>query len=42
MAAGEQVMDLIARNIRPRDIVTREALENAAAVEVARQDPALQ
>ena len=24
MAAGEKVMDLIARNIRPRDIVTRE------------------
>ena len=31
-AAGEKVMELIARNIRPRDIVTREALENAAAV----------
>src|SRR6185503_1241070 len=35
MAAGEKVMDLIARNIRPRDIVTREALENAAAVVAA-------
>ena len=35
MAAGEQVMDLIARNIRPRDIVTREALENAATVVAA-------
>ena len=32
MAAGEIVMDLIASNIRPRDIVTRKALENAAAV----------
>jgi len=32
MAAGEKVMDLIALNIRPRDIVTREALENAATV----------
>src|SRR6476660_4987018 len=31
MAAGEKVMDLIALNIRPRDIVTRKALENAAA-----------
>src|ERR671912_377889 len=29
-AAGEQIMDLIAKNIRPRDIVTRESLENAA------------
>ena len=28
-------MDLIALNIRPRDIVTREALENAAAVVAA-------
>lgn len=35
MAAGEKVMDLIARNIRPRDIVTREALENAATVVAA-------
>src|SRR4030095_9215593 len=26
-AAGEKIMDLIALNIRPRDIVTREALE---------------
>ena len=24
MAAGEKVMELVARNIRPRDIVTRE------------------
>jgi dihydroxy-acid dehydratase len=29
-AAGEQVMTLLARNIRPRDIVTRKAFENAA------------
>lgn len=35
MLAGETVMDLIARNIRPRDIVTRKALENAAAVVAA-------
>ena len=33
--AGEQIMDLIARNIRPRDIVTRKALENAATVVAA-------
>ncbi|MDW6023976.1 dihydroxy-acid dehydratase [Mesorhizobium sp. BAC0120] len=31
-AAGEKVMELIAKKIRPRDIVTRKALENAAAV----------
>src|SRR5712675_1908388 len=35
MAAGEKVMELIAKNIRPRDIVTRKALENAAAVVAA-------
>ncbi len=34
-AAGEQVMKLLEQNIRPRDIVTREALENAAAVVAA-------
>ncbi len=34
-AAGEMVMELIARNIRPRDIVTRKALENAAMVVAA-------
>ncbi|MCK0198862.1 dihydroxy-acid dehydratase [Ancylobacter sp. 6x-1] len=33
--AGEQIMDLIARQIRPRDIVTRKALENAATVVAA-------
>src|SRR5260370_20347137 len=33
--AGEKVMELIAANIRPRDIVTRRALENAAAVGAA-------
>jgi len=35
MAAGEKIMDLLALNIRPRDIVTRRALENAAAVVAA-------
>ncbi len=35
LAAGEQVMELIAQNIRPRDIVTRAALENAARVVAA-------
>jgi len=35
MAAGEKIMELIALNIRPRDIVTRKALENAAAVVAA-------
>jgi len=35
MAAGEKVMELISANIRPRDIVTRKALENAAAVVAA-------
>jgi dihydroxy-acid dehydratase len=35
MVAGEQVMDLIRLNLRPRDIVTRKALENAAAVVAA-------
>lgn len=34
-AAGEKVMELIAKNMRPRDIVTRKALENAAAVVAA-------
>jgi dihydroxy-acid dehydratase len=33
--AGEMIMDLIVKNIRPRDIVTREALENGAAVVAA-------
>jgi dihydroxy-acid dehydratase len=35
MAAGEQVMNLIVEGIRPRDIVTKKALENAAAVVAA-------
>jgi dihydroxy-acid dehydratase len=35
MAAGEKIMDLLAQNIRPRDIVTRQSLENAAAVVAA-------
>jgi dihydroxy-acid dehydratase len=34
-AAGEQVMDLLERNIRPRDICTREAFINAARVVAA-------
>jgi dihydroxy-acid dehydratase len=33
--AGEQVMELIRSGLRPRDIVTKEALENAAAVVAA-------
>src|SRR6202171_6008280 len=35
MAAGEKIMELLHRRIRPRDIVTRKALENAAAVVAA-------
>jgi dihydroxy-acid dehydratase len=31
-ASGRAVMELLRRNIRPRDIVTRKALENAATV----------
>ncbi len=34
-ASGEKVMELIAKRLRPRDIVTRKALENAAAVVAA-------
>jgi dihydroxy-acid dehydratase len=34
-AAGVQVMDLLARNVRPRDICTREAFENAARIVAA-------
>jgi dihydroxy-acid dehydratase len=34
-AAGEKIMELIAKNIRPRDIITRKSLENAAAVVAA-------
>ncbi len=33
--AGEMVVELIRQNIRPRDIVTRQALENAATVVAA-------
>ncbi len=33
--AGEKIMELLRRNIRPRDIVTRKALENAAVVVAA-------
>src|SRR5207244_5932923 len=32
MTAGEKVLDLVKAGIRPRDIVTPKALENAAAV----------
>jgi dihydroxy-acid dehydratase len=35
MTAGQQIMKLIADGIRPRDIVTKKALENAAAVVAA-------
>jgi dihydroxy-acid dehydratase len=35
MLAGEMVMELISKGIRPRDIVTRKALENAATVVAA-------
>src|SRR6202021_1294051 len=35
LKAGETVMDLLARNLRPRDICTREAFENAAMVVAA-------
>jgi len=35
MIAGEKIMELVAKNIRPRDIVTRKALENAVAVVAA-------
>lgn len=35
MTAGEKIMELIAQNIRPRDIITRKSLENAAAVVAA-------
>lgn len=34
-AAGKQVMELLALNLRPRDICTREAFENAARVVAA-------
>jgi dihydroxy-acid dehydratase len=35
VSTGEMVMDLLAKKIRPRDIVTRKALENAATVVAA-------
>jgi dihydroxy-acid dehydratase len=34
-ASGQQVMELLRLNLRPRDIVTRKSLENAAAVVAA-------
>jgi dihydroxy-acid dehydratase len=33
--AGEQVMELLARNLRPRDIVTRASVQNAVTVDMA-------
>src|SRR5499427_8610489 len=35
MTAGEQIVELIKAGLRPRDIVTRKSLENAAAVVAA-------
>jgi len=35
VAAGKQVMELLARNIRPRDICTLQAFENAARIVAA-------
>ena len=40
-AAGVQVMDLLAKNIRPRDICTRQAFENAARIVAARPGRAI-
>jgi dihydroxy-acid dehydratase len=34
-ASGQQIMELLRQNLRPRDIVTRKALENAAVVVAA-------
>lgn len=34
-SAGEQVMKLLDANLRPRDIITREAVDNALAVDMA-------
>ncbi len=35
LASGKAVMNLLAKNIRPRDIVTKKALENAATIVAA-------
>ncbi len=35
LASGKAVMNLLAKNIRPRDIVTRKSLENAATIVAA-------
>ena len=32
VSSGEAVMNLLEKNIRPRDIVTKKSLENAAVV----------
>ncbi len=34
-SAGQQVMHLLEKNIRPRDIITRESMENAVAIGAA-------
>jgi len=33
--AGQRIIDLVAKNIRPRDIVTQDAVHNAFAVDMA-------
>ena len=33
--AGEKIMELVSRNIRPRDIITKEAVHNALTVDMA-------
>lgn len=33
--AGQRVMNLVEKNIKPRDILTQEAFENAVAVDLA-------
>ncbi|CAN5365548.1 dihydroxy-acid dehydratase [soil metagenome] len=35
VSAGKQVLELLARNIRPRDVCTRDAFENAARIVAA-------
>ena len=35
VSSGKAIMHLLEKNIRPRDIVTRKALENAAVVVAA-------
>jgi dihydroxy-acid dehydratase len=33
--SGQQIVDMVARNIRPRDVITRDAIYNAFAVDMA-------